>query len=45
MRRIGNWDEMTKGEQEATWRRISARNEKRRKILLEKQRKEGNEEL
>lgn len=33
-RRISNWDQMTKQEQEATWRRIKKRNEERRKKLL-----------
>jgi hypothetical protein len=36
-RRISNWDSLTKQEQEATWRRISKRNEERRKMLLEQQ--------
>lgn len=47
-RRIANWDQLTKGEQEATWRRISKRNEERRKVLLDAQREdnmnENNEE-
>jgi hypothetical protein len=33
-RRIANWDTLTDGEKEATWRRISKRNEERRKVLL-----------
>ena len=36
-RRIDNWDQMTKGEQEVAWRRIAKRNEERRKVLLERQ--------
>jgi predicted Fe-S protein YdhL (DUF1289 family) len=36
-RRIDNWDQMTKNEQEVAWRRIAKRNEERRKLLLEKQ--------
>ena len=28
-RRIANWDEMSKREQEVTWKRIAARNKKR----------------
>ena len=39
-RRIDNWDTMTKKEQEVAWRRISKRNEERRKALLEQQQKE-----
>jgi hypothetical protein len=35
-RRIDNWNEMTEKEQEVSWRRISKRNEERRKKLLEK---------
>jgi hypothetical protein len=35
-RRIANWDEITKHEQDVTWRRIKKRNEERRKVLLEK---------
>lgn len=34
-RRIANWDKMTDQEQKATWRRISKRNEERRKQLLQ----------
>lgn len=37
-RRIENWDQMTEREKEVTWRRISKRNEERRKALLEQQR-------
>jgi hypothetical protein len=33
-RRITNWDQMTKREQEVSWRRIKKRNEERRTILL-----------
>eukprot|EP00543_Licmophora_paradoxa_P013006 CAMPEP_0202473216 /NCGR_PEP_ID=MMETSP1360-20130828/90313_1 /ASSEMBLY_ACC=CAM_ASM_000848 /TAXON_ID=515479 /ORGANISM="Licmophora paradoxa, Strain CCMP2313" /LENGTH=128 /DNA_ID=CAMNT_0049100029 /DNA_START=54 /DNA_END=440 /DNA_ORIENTATION=- len=50
-RRINNWNEMTKKEQEVTWRRISKRNEERRKMLLEQQennaagQEQGNDEL
>ncbi len=36
-RRIDNWDQMTKKEQEVAWRRISKRNEERRSVLLGKQ--------
>lgn len=43
-RRIANWDQMTKHEQEVTWRRISKRNEERRKILLEAQLKQQNDD-
>jgi hypothetical protein len=39
-RRIDNWDTLTKQEQEVSWRRISKRNEARRKVLLEKQQQE-----
>ena len=39
-RQIDNWDTMTKKEQEVAWRRISKRNEERRKALLEQQQKE-----
>ena len=39
-RHIDNWDTMTKKEQEVAWRRISKRNEERRKALLEQQQKE-----
>ena len=39
-RRIENWDTLTKHEQEVSWRRISKRNEQRRKVLLEKQQQE-----
>ena len=34
-RRIDNWDQMTKSEQEVAWRRIAKRNEERRRALLE----------
>ncbi|KAL7525993.1 hypothetical protein ACHAXR_001255 [Thalassiosira sp. AJA248-18] len=45
-RRIDNWDQMTEKEQEVAWRRISKRNEQRRKALMEQQQKEmeGKEE-
>lgn len=33
-RRIENWDTLTEKEKEVTWRRISRRNEERRKVLL-----------
>jgi hypothetical protein len=36
-RRIANWDQLTEQERQASWRRISKRNEERRKILLEQQ--------
>ncbi len=36
-RRIDNWDQMTKSEQEVAWRRIAKRNEERRRALLEEQ--------
>ena len=35
-RRIENWEELTENEKEVTWRRISKRNEERRKMLLER---------
>lgn len=34
-RRIDNWQELSEKEKEVTWRRISKRNEERRKALLE----------
>ena len=34
-RRIDNWNEMTDKEKEVTFRRISKRNEERRKLLIE----------
>lgn len=34
-RRIDNWNEMTDREKEVTFRRISKRNEERRKLLME----------
>eukprot|EP00571_Detonula_confervacea_P009472 CAMPEP_0172313786 /NCGR_PEP_ID=MMETSP1058-20130122/20961_1 /TAXON_ID=83371 /ORGANISM="Detonula confervacea, Strain CCMP 353" /LENGTH=170 /DNA_ID=CAMNT_0013027495 /DNA_START=26 /DNA_END=538 /DNA_ORIENTATION=+ len=45
-RSIDNWDQMTEKEQEVAWRRISKRNEQRRKALLEQQQQEmeGNKE-
>jgi len=42
-RQIANWDQMTKREQEVTWKRISKRNEERRKALLEQQKNEEKE--
>ena len=33
-RRIENWETLTEREKEVTWRRISKRNEERRKVLL-----------
>ena len=39
-RRIANWDILTEAEKKVTWRRISKRNEERRKALLEKQAEE-----
>jgi hypothetical protein len=48
-RRIANWDQMTKREQEVAWRRVSKRNEERREIILEKleqgEQESGNNEL
>eukprot|EP00584_Thalassiosira_punctigera_P010416 CAMPEP_0172528226 /NCGR_PEP_ID=MMETSP1067-20121228/2681_1 /TAXON_ID=265564 ORGANISM="Thalassiosira punctigera, Strain Tpunct2005C2" /NCGR_SAMPLE_ID=MMETSP1067 /ASSEMBLY_ACC=CAM_ASM_000444 /LENGTH=165 /DNA_ID=CAMNT_0013312105 /DNA_START=20 /DNA_END=517 /DNA_ORIENTATION=+ len=43
-RRIDNWDQMTKKEQEVAWRRISKRNEERRSVLLgqQQQQQEGD---
>jgi hypothetical protein len=43
-RRIDNWDQMTKNEQEVAWRRIAKRNEERRKALLEEQQKQQQNE-
>mmetsp|Transcript_17029 Transcript_17029/g.20791 ORF Transcript_17029/g.20791 Transcript_17029/m.20791 type:complete len:157 (-) Transcript_17029:345-815(-) len=34
-RRIANWDTLTEGEREVSWRRIKKRNEERRKVLEE----------
>lgn len=42
-RRIDNWNEMTKHEQEVSWRRIAKRNDERRKILMEKMQKESSD--
>ena len=42
-RRIENWNEMTKQEQEVSWRRIAKRNEERRKMLMEKMKKEADQ--
>jgi hypothetical protein len=47
-RAIANWDDLSEREKEVTWKRISKRNEERRKILLEKQEADAaspNEEL
>jgi hypothetical protein len=45
-RRIENWDKLSEKEKEVTWRRISKRNEERRKMLLEQMEKEeGKGEL
>jgi hypothetical protein len=44
-RRIANWDNLSEQEKKTTWRRISARNEERRKHLLEKMaQEEGDKE-
>jgi hypothetical protein len=42
-RRIDNWDILSEREREVTWRRISKRNEERRKVLLQKQQGEQQE--
>jgi hypothetical protein len=39
-RRIENWQELSEREKQVTWRRISQRNEQRRKVLLEQQRQD-----
>mgnify|MGYP000043236320 CR=1 FL=1 len=47
-RAIANWDDLSEREKEVTWKRISKRNEERRRILLEKQEADAaspNEEL
>lgn len=45
-RRIDNWSELTEKEKEVTWRRISKRNEQRRKMLLEQQQlQQGNRDV
>lgn len=45
-RRIANWDNLSEQEKQTTWRRISARNEQRRKQLLEQmEQDEGEKEL
>jgi hypothetical protein len=44
-RRIDNWDQMTKGEQEVAWRRIAKRNEERREALLEQQRRQQEQNV
>ena len=41
-RRIENWDQMSKHEQEVAWKRISKRNEQRRKALLAAQEQQQN---
>ena len=43
-RRIQNWDQMTKREQEVTWRRIKQRNEERRNKLLQLQEQQTTKE-
>jgi len=43
-RRIDNWDQMTEKEQEVAWRRISKRNEARRKALLEQQQEQQQQQ-
>ena len=43
-RRIDNWKEMTKHEQEVTWRRIKKRNEERRNKLLDQMREHNKKE-
>jgi len=43
-RRIDNWNELTKQEQEVTWRRIKKRNEERRNKLLEERGEDVTEE-
>jgi hypothetical protein len=43
-RRIDNWKEMTKEEQESTWRIIRKRNAERREQLLLEQEKQKEEE-
>jgi hypothetical protein len=42
-RRIDNWNEMTKHEQEVSWRRIAKRNDERRKMLMEKMQQESSD--
>jgi hypothetical protein len=42
-RRIDNWSELSEREKEVTWRRISKRNEERRKILLEQTERDQQE--
>ena len=43
-RRIDNWKEMTKHEQEVTWRRIKKRNEERRNKLLDQMHEHNTKE-
>jgi len=43
-RRIDNWNELSKQEQEVTWRRIKKRNEERRNKLLEERGEDVAEE-
>lgn len=43
-RKISNWDQLTEQEKDATWRRISKRNEQRRKILVQQQRQQDGQE-
>ena len=42
-RRIDNWNEMTKHEQEVSWRRLAKRNDERRKMLMEKMQQESSD--
>ncbi len=43
-RRIDNWDQMTKSEQEVAWRRIAKRNEERRRALLQEQQQQQQQQ-
>ncbi|MGK3733339.1 MAG: putative Fe-S protein YdhL (DUF1289 family), partial [Bacillariaceae sp.] len=38
-RRISNWESLSDHEKEVTWRRIKKRNEERRNVLLDQQKK------
>ena len=40
---IENWNEISEKEQEVSWRRISKRNEERRKVLLEKMQQDSGD--
>lgn len=42
-RQIDNWSDLSEREKEVTWRRISKRNEERRKMLMEQAEKEEQE--